>query len=279
MHKPPPASCHQHPSGLQASARRGASTRTPTHNYIENTLASIGAAFDLGATIVEIDIRRTADDQLVIFHDYQLECRTDGHDEVGDHPLAYLQGLDIGYGYTHDGGQTYPLRGQGLGLMPTLIQVLEAYPEDRFLIDHKDGSLETAELLVDIVENLPPEQQAHLYYWGPDGVYQYIHSQLPAITRRLAIRPTVKKCLYPYLLSLGVAGFPQECRGVGFGLPPEYLKFAWGWPYRFLERVSAAGMRFYLLIDSEQGAAAFADLPIDGIVTDYVELVGPNCNR
>jgi glycerophosphoryl diester phosphodiesterase len=28
---------------------------TPTHAYIENTLESIGAAFEMGATIVEID--------------------------------------------------------------------------------------------------------------------------------------------------------------------------------------------------------------------------------
>jgi len=75
----------------------------PTHEYIENTIESIQAAFDMGATIVEIDIRRTSDDHLVVFHDWMLECRTNGQGRVSDHPLAYLKTLDIGYGYTHDG--------------------------------------------------------------------------------------------------------------------------------------------------------------------------------
>ena len=50
-----------------------------------------------------------------------------------------------------------------------LVEVLEAFPERRFLIDHKDGSMQTAELLVDILQGLPPERQSRLYYWGAGG--------------------------------------------------------------------------------------------------------------
>ena len=44
----------------------------PTSDEIENTVASVAAAFDAGATIVEIDIRRTADDEAsrVTYGDY-----------------------------------------------------------------------------------------------------------------------------------------------------------------------------------------------------------------
>lgn len=247
---------------------------TPTHRYIENTVESIGAAFDLGATIVEIDIRCTSDDHLVVFHDYMLECRTDGKGDVRDNTLAYLQRLDIGYGYTHDGGQTYPFRGKGVGKMPTLVEVLQTFPDKKFLIDHKDGSPETAALLVDVLQALPPEQQKRLYYWGPGDVYDYIHREIPAITPLLGNRPQVKGCFLPYIYRLGVGGFPEQCAGMGLGLPPEYTKLAWGWPYRFLKNVSEAGARFYLLIDTEEDALAFASLPVDGIVTDYIEVVG-----
>src|SRR5262245_40776079 len=34
----------------------------PSHDLVENTIPAIQRAFDLGATIVEIDIRRTGDD-------------------------------------------------------------------------------------------------------------------------------------------------------------------------------------------------------------------------
>ena len=248
---------------------------TPTHPYIENTIDAIDAAFDSGATVVEIDIRRTSDDHLVIFHDDRLECRTDGAGRVSDQPLEYLQRLDIGYGYTHDGGRTYPFRGRGVGQMPTLVEVLEAFPDGRFWIDHKDGSMETARLLVDTLKTLPPDQQAGLYYWGPSDTLAYIRQELPVITRLVGIRSEVKDCFLPYLLTLGLAGFPEHCRGTGLGLPPAYLRLAWGWPYRFLDAVHQAGLRFYLLVDTAPDAQRFRHLPVDGIITDYIEVVGP----
>ena len=248
---------------------------TPTHGYIENTIASIGAAFGLGATIVEIDIRRTSDDQLVIFHDYMLECRTDGQGDLSDQTLETLQSLDIGYGYTYDGGKTYPFRGMGTGKMPTLVEVLEAYPDKKLWIDHKDGTLETARLLVDILRTLPSEQQALIYYWGPPDTWDYVRQEIPAATRLLGNRPEMKECLLPYLLTLGMGGFPEECQGRGIGLTPQYARYMPGWPYRFLSRAYEAGIRFYLMIDAAEDASAFQALPIDGIITDYIEIVGP----
>jgi len=246
----------------------------PTHDYIENTVESIAAAFAMGATIVEIDVRRSSDDQLVVFHDWMLECRTDGQGQVSDHPLEYLKGLDIGYGYTHDGGRTYPFRGKGVGKMPTLVEVLRAFPDQKFLLDHKDGSMQTAELLVDVLKALPPEQQARLYYWGPDETYAYVHEEVPAITRLFGTRRQVKAWFMPYLLSFGLSGFPEESRGLAIGMPAEYAPFLWGWPYRFLAKVSQAGAKFYLIVDTEEDARAFSGIPVDGIVTDYIEVVG-----
>jgi glycerophosphoryl diester phosphodiesterase len=244
----------------------------PSHDYIENTLESMQTAFDMGATIIEIDIQRTSDDHLVIFHDWMLECRTDGTSRLSAHTLEELKRLDIGYGYTADDGQTYPFRGKGIGLMPTLDEVLQAFPDRSFWIDHKDGTMETAALLVAVVEKLPQEQQKHLYYWGPEEVYDYVHSEVPAMTRLLGNRPLVKRCLLPYLLTFGLAGFPEECRGEGIGLPAQYLRL---WPYRFLRSASQAGVRFYVVVDSEEDAARVMGLPIDGITTDHIDAIGP----
>jgi glycerophosphoryl diester phosphodiesterase len=48
-------------------AHRGASAAEP-----ENTIAAFRRAFEIGADGVELDVRRTADDQLVIHHDAHL---------------------------------------------------------------------------------------------------------------------------------------------------------------------------------------------------------------
>src|SRR5690606_7213976 len=100
----------------------------PRHRYLENTIASMKASFDAGADIVEIDVHPTTDGQFAVFHDWTLECRTNGQGVTREHSMAQLKQLDIGFGYTHDGGKTYPLRGTGIGMMPSLAEVLDAFP-------------------------------------------------------------------------------------------------------------------------------------------------------
>ena len=81
--------------------------RLPIAAEIENTLASMRAAFDLGADVVELDVHPTTDGQFAVFHDWTLDCRTDGHGETRSHDMAYLKTLDVGYGYTADGVRAF----------------------------------------------------------------------------------------------------------------------------------------------------------------------------
>jgi glycerophosphoryl diester phosphodiesterase len=89
--------------------------RLPIAPEIENTLPSMQAALDLGAGVVELDVHPTTDGQFAVFHDWTLDCRTDGHGETRSHDMAFLKTLDVGFGYTADGGQSFPLRGKGKG--------------------------------------------------------------------------------------------------------------------------------------------------------------------
>lgn len=80
-------------------AHRGASAYAP-----ENTLAAMTEADNLGASMVEADVQRTADGELVMMHDTTLERTTDveevfpdrGSYAVGDFTLAELRQLDAG---------------------------------------------------------------------------------------------------------------------------------------------------------------------------------------
>ncbi len=92
----------------------------PEHPYLENTIPSMEAAFQAGADIVELDVHPTKDGQFAVFHDWILDYRTDGTGVTREHTMAELKELDIGYGYTADEGKTYPFRGKGVGLMPSL---------------------------------------------------------------------------------------------------------------------------------------------------------------
>lgn len=93
----------------------------------ENTLPSFEAALELGAEAFELDVHRTADGEIVVFHDDTLERTTDGRGAIRERTLEELAGLDAGYGFSPDGGRTFPFRGRGIRI-PTLRDVLQAFP-------------------------------------------------------------------------------------------------------------------------------------------------------
>ncbi len=89
--------------------------------------------------MVELDVQPTIDGAFVVFHDWTLDCRADGHGVTREHSMPELRRLDAGYGYTADGGKTFPFRGKGVGLIPSLADVLSAFPHRRLLINVKSN--------------------------------------------------------------------------------------------------------------------------------------------
>ncbi|HIC90089.1 MAG TPA: hypothetical protein EYP04_11905 [Anaerolineae bacterium] len=71
-------------------AHRGASAYAP-----ENTLAAFQKALELGADMVEMDVRLSADGVPVVIHDGRLEHTTNGKGWVGDYTLGELKRLRV----------------------------------------------------------------------------------------------------------------------------------------------------------------------------------------
>jgi glycerophosphoryl diester phosphodiesterase len=72
-------------------AHRGASSTHP-----ENTLAAFEAALYLGAPVVELDVRLTADGHAVVMHDADVSRTTDGDGYVHHLSLEQMRRLDAG---------------------------------------------------------------------------------------------------------------------------------------------------------------------------------------
>jgi glycerophosphoryl diester phosphodiesterase len=181
----------------------------PTHLYLENTIPSIDAAFRDGASIVEMDIHPTTDNRLVVFHDWTLDCRTDGKGVTHEHTLAELKKLDVGYGYTADSGKTYPFRGKGVGMMPTLPEVLAAFPDKRLLVNQKDNSRRTAELLGALVNSLPAGQRNRVLYFGNAGPYARLHELSSEVVRLFPSSGEMMLCGRRLLLRMGFGNLPE----------------------------------------------------------------------
>src|SRR5690349_8764956 len=67
----------------------------PEHNFLENTIPSVEAAFEDGADMVELDVHITKDNQFAVFHDWTVDCRTNGKGVTRDYTMAELKKLDI----------------------------------------------------------------------------------------------------------------------------------------------------------------------------------------
>ena len=134
--------------GLTRDSCTATRINPPTNSYLENTLPSMKASFAAGATALELDIHPTTDGEFAVFHDWRLECRTNGQGDTREQPMAYLKTLDVGYGYTADNGANFPFRGRGIGMMPTLGEVMRAFPGRQFLINIKSNDPTEADRLL-----------------------------------------------------------------------------------------------------------------------------------
>src|SRR5690606_6851428 len=105
-------------AGLTSESCTATRIRDPIVPEIENTIPAMQAAFAAGADYVELDVHPTTDGKFAVFHDWTLDCRTEGSGETRSHAMAYLKTLDVGYGYTADDGRSFPLRGTGVGMIP-----------------------------------------------------------------------------------------------------------------------------------------------------------------
>jgi glycerophosphoryl diester phosphodiesterase len=137
-------------------AHRGASAYAP-----ENTLAAYDLAVEQGADTIELDVRTTADGDLVLVHDLTL-MRTAGEaTEIRDLDRAALARLD-------------PMLRP-----PSIEEVLSRYPaEVRFLIDVKDPTPDWELRVVDAVERHGLRGRASVQSFELDGLAR-LHRAAP----------------------------------------------------------------------------------------------------
>lgn len=236
-------------AGLTNTTCTAARIHPPEHPYIENTIPSMEAAFSAGADIVELDIHPTTDGQFAVFHDWTLDCRTDGRGVTREQSTADLKKLDVGYGYTSDGGDTFPFRGQGTGLMPTLDEVLARFPDKRFLIHVKSNDLAEGEMLEKRLAALEPHQLEKLMVYGGDRPVAVVRARLPNI--QTMSKATLKSCVIRYSL-IGWAGFvPADCKHSLILMPMDYAPWMWGWPNLLVTRMKRAGSDVFIMGPNE----------------------------
>jgi len=82
---------------FQSIAHRGASFYAP-----ENTIASFQKALELGFDFIELDVRLSKDEQLVVIHDKDVNRTTNSEGDVDHFTAAQLKMLDAGSWFSPD---------------------------------------------------------------------------------------------------------------------------------------------------------------------------------
>ena len=254
--------------------------RPPTHAYLENTLASMRAAFEAGATRVEFDVHPTIDGEFVAFHDWTVDCRTDGKGVTREQTLAYLKSLDIGHGYTADDGRTFPFRGQFRGAMPTIPEIFATFPGKRFLVNVKSNSVAEGRALAAYIGRTGYDLSL-LAFSGADRPMDEVRRAFPAAL--VQSRRELQGCFVGYALLGWFGHVPAACSNNLIYVPANYTWSLAGWPHRFAQRMAAVGSEVYLIgpLGEGYGMKGIDDpsqLPRGyrgSLMTNRIEIMGP----
>jgi len=215
-------------------AHRGASAYEP-----ENTLRSFRKAIEIGADMIEFDVRQTLDGQLVVIHDRRVNRTTDGTGFVSDKSLGELKELDAGMGEK----------------IPTLEEAFElGRGRTGFVIELKENGIE--EKVVKRVREFGLTDHTFI-----------VSFKSPRLRVIKEIDPDMKTGLI-VLASTNPVKLAERC-GADAVAP-----FRWFVSKKLVERAKESGMfLFTWTVDEAERCRALVDIGVHGVVTNRPDLI------
>lgn len=229
----------------------------------ENTLYAFERAARMGADVMELDVRLTADGALVVVHDATVERTTDGSGRVGEMTLAELKRLDAGYRWTPDGGRTFPLRGAGV-TVPTLEEVFAALPGMRFVIEPRQGTPSPVKALCGVIRQNEAAERVVVGSFS-QAVLDEFRRECPSVATS-AGPAEVSKFLALHKTGLSEAFSPaMQALQV-----PEYAAGTRVLTREFLEAAHERNLEVHAwTVNEAADMRVLLEMGVDGIMTDY----------
>lgn len=219
----------------------------------ENSLYAFGRAVDLGYRYLETDVHATADGQLIAFHDDVLDRVTEASGKISELPYAAVREALIA----------------GIDPIPTLDEVLDAFPRARLNIDIKAPS--AIEPLVATLRMHRAQDRVCVSSFSPTRLGRFRRLAGPGVATGSASAAVALAAFVPLLPRLLPS--PGVCYQVpttqtikGRRLPvltPALLATA---------RARGARVHVWTINDADQ-MHRLIDLGVDGLVTDRVDLL------
>ncbi|WP_342387866.1 glycerophosphodiester phosphodiesterase [Salinicoccus bachuensis] len=237
-------------------AHRGASGYAP-----ENTMAAFDKALEMKADYIEIDIQLSRDGEVVLMHDAMVDRTTDGSGRIDAFTLEELKQLDAGswFGPQYAGEQ-----------IPTLEEILDAYRgKTGILIEIKNPSQHPGieERLAAALEERSmdkPNNGKIIVQSFDHGSIEYFNELLPNVTTGV-------------LVGYDAEGISDE-QLAQFSTYADYVN-----PNHqmvdenLVSQIHHHGMKIApYTINDQSRINELMDYGVDGIISDYPDLVGHN---
>ena len=125
--------------------------------FPEDTLLAFERTIAMGADVVDVDLRLSKDDVVVVFHDATVDRITGSTGSIRAMTFEQLSGLDAGWSFTSAGsdpsaGGAHPYRGKNVTI-PTFESILEEFPTTLLSVDLKDESLDMVQPVCDLLRD------------------------------------------------------------------------------------------------------------------------------
>ncbi len=242
-------------------AHKGSSGTAP-----ENTMAAFQQALDLGVDMIELDVRNTHDEQIVVFHDETLERTTNGTGAVHDYSLEEIRKLDAGSWFDPKfSDQKVPTLKEVLDLVDGKCQVLIEIKH----MDHPHYH-DFAEKLIDVIK-----EEENGYDWiilqSMEGEYlEAAHEYDDHVqTKKLMIGEDSAPLIAFYMETKMHLGHAKENDRMK-ALNPEYHTLS----TRRVFRMHARGFQVYTYSpNTREDMVKVLHMGVDGIITDYPEIL------
>ncbi|MEM7137665.1 MAG: glycerophosphodiester phosphodiesterase [Myxococcota bacterium] len=231
----------------------------------EHTLVAYEQALLDGTNVLELDLHATSDGVIVVLHDDTIDRTTNGTGAVRDMTFDELRTYDAGYNFSTDDGATYPFRGMGL-LVPTLEEVLEAFPNAPYVIEIKQAEPSIVDDFVAIVRDFEVVDQINGASFN-DDVLQELRAAAPEMATSFS-EDEVAEFFFESLKPEGV--------DPSYVAPAEFLQVP---PTRgalevvhegFVPAAHSLGLKVHVwtINDEEDMRRLIVDFGVDGVMTD-----------
>ena len=240
----------------QIIAHRGGWGLWPQH-----TLDGYRRAIELGADVLELDVRRTSDGVMVVFHDRVVDHVTEAEGQVDSFTFAQLRSLDAGYDWSPADDGSHPFRGQGL-LIPALDEVLSEFAGQHMVIELKTADAEAAQQLCGELRRHAHEERAIVAAFAPEALTNF-RQACPEVATS-ASSAEMSKYWILHLLRLDVLSWPEfEALQVPETLGPLTIV-----DERFVDVSQGRGLPVQVwTIDDEETMGRLFDLGVQAIMT------------